>query len=110
MTIKPHLLVVAVISSSVMGAAIGALAASATSTQASPAAIASAVQHVTDTKAERLLRLIAIESEELTPIKRDIEQLVASTEAIKSLAHANCENGRITAIRSGGTVITPCTE
>lgn len=51
-------LVVVALTSSAFGGVIGALATAATQSQASPAAIASAVQHVQDQKAEGTLRSI----------------------------------------------------
>lgn len=49
-------LITVALASSVFGGAIGALATAATQSQASPAAIAAAVQRVEDIKADRTLR------------------------------------------------------
>lgn len=54
-------LIVIVVASSTFGGAVGALATAATQSQASPAAIAAAVQRVQDQKAERTLSQIKTE-------------------------------------------------
>jgi hypothetical protein len=55
MTIAPRTLLASVVASAVLGGAVGALATAATTSQASPTAIAAAVQKVRDVQAESRL-------------------------------------------------------
>src|SRR5258708_4848882 len=54
-----HRVILVVLASSAVGGVIGALATAATESQASPQAIAAAVQHVQDQSAERSLANVA---------------------------------------------------
>lgn len=60
MTVTPRILLTSICASAVFGGGIGALATAATSSQASPQAIAAAVLKVADQRAETELRHIAL--------------------------------------------------
>jgi hypothetical protein len=65
MTITPRTLLASIAASSIFGGGVGALATAATTSQASPAAIAAAVTRVKDSAAE----------ERLTAITRTLESI-----------------------------------
>lgn len=73
---SPRTLLIAIAASATLGGGIGALATVATQSQASPAAIAAAVQRVRDTDAELTLKSIL----------RDLD-------AIKRIDDAICHSG-----------------
>jgi len=83
MTVTPRLFIAAVLGSSVVGGTVGALATAATTSQASPQAIAAAVQKVQDQTAEKYLRTIGIELLGVIPLEGDLKQLKEDSESIR---------------------------
>jgi hypothetical protein len=61
MRITARTLFASVLAASVLGGAVGALATAATSSQASPQAIAAQIEQVQDQKSEKYLRTIGVE-------------------------------------------------
>lgn len=87
MQITVRTLLASVTVTAVLGGAIGALATATTTSQASPEAIAAAVQKVSDQKAQTWLHILDID---LEGVKRNQEQLQATTESIENNAYASC--------------------
>jgi hypothetical protein len=79
MDVTARTLITAVAASATLGGAVGALATAATTSQASPQAIATAVQRVQDQPAERYLRTVGIE---LLPLEHDLNELVSGVNSI----------------------------
>ena len=78
--IKPRVLFASIAASAVLGGAIGSFATAATSSQASPASIASAIQKVRDSTAENTLSNIQTTlAQELTEIRRVAELICRNT-------------------------------
>ena len=70
MTITPRMLLASITASAALGGGVGALATAATTSQASPTAIAAAVQKVKDSAAESSLTAIQRELGVLTRISK----------------------------------------
>jgi hypothetical protein len=94
MTVTPRLLVASVLASATLGGAVGALATAATTSQASPQAIAAAVQKVSDQTAEHYLRFAGVELQAINAGTEVIEvnqkALQASTEKIQKYTFDTC--------------------
>jgi hypothetical protein len=94
MQITVRTLIASVAATAVLAGAVGALAAAATTSQASPQAIAAAVQHVSDQKAESELRHIEVWVNlahlDLEIVQNNQKQLQATTESIEKNGYATC--------------------
>ncbi len=94
MQINSRTLIASVAASAVFGGGVGALAVSAASSQASPQAIASAVQKVSDQTAERELRVVVLDLEAIDDGTNTIEDsqkaLQTATESIENNAYNTC--------------------
>jgi hypothetical protein len=97
MQITARTLLASVAASAVLGGAVGALATAASTSQASPQAIAAAVQKVSDPSAERALRLIAVRSgtwEEIASSAKEatalIQQVETTANEIRRETHNTC--------------------
>jgi hypothetical protein len=87
MNVTPRLLACAVLGSSVLGGAVGALATAATSSQANPAAIAAAVQQVSDRQTQKELRgvivgLLNVQGE-LEPMRAKLDETAEALTRIR---------------------------
>jgi len=88
MKITAGTLFASVTTTAVLAGAAGALATAATTSQASPQAIAAAVQQVQDRKAEKYLRTVGLELLNLDPHTESVTNAIqaASTGQIAELA------------------------
>ena len=99
MEITVRTLLASVAASAVFGGAMGALATAATSGQASPQAIAAAVQRVSDRAAQADLLGIHVE---MFSIEGRQDELKKVAEEIEKNTHQTCENDATLVIHSGG--------
>jgi hypothetical protein len=96
MQITIRTLLASVAASAVFGGAIGALATAATSSQASPQAIAAAVQKVSDQTAQRELRVVDLDLKAINDgtdvIQSNQKALQAAAESIEKSSAETCWN------------------
>jgi hypothetical protein len=94
MQITVRTLLASVAATGVLAGAVGALATAATTSQASPQAIAAAVQRVSDQKAETELRHIEVWVHlahlDLEGVLHNQEQLQTATDSIQKNAYGTC--------------------
>jgi hypothetical protein len=107
MEITIRTLLASVSATAVLGGAIGALATAATTSQASPSAIAAAVQRVTDQKAEQQLHAVNLG---LDILNIDSELMRTDNKALQALAERIEKNvyGTCWAVSSEAQRITDC--
>jgi len=94
MEITARTLLASISATAVLGGAVGALATAATTSQASPQAIAAAVQRVSDPKAEAQLRTIdawvSLAHLDLEAVQLNQKELQTTTASIEKNAYGTC--------------------
>jgi len=95
MQISLRTLLISIAATAVLGGAVGALATAATTSQASPQAIAAAVQKVQDRAAERDLQAIGVEllrlnEEDQGKLNGDLSQLNEAVENLRKNTFLVC--------------------
>jgi hypothetical protein len=107
MQTTPKMLVASVAASAVLGGTVGALGTAATTSQASPQAIAAAVQRVSDQKAESELRHIELWVNlahlDLEGIQANQKQLQTATDNIEKNSYTTCWDAAAPVQRPGCT-------
>ena len=90
MQITPRTLLASVAASGVFGGMAGALATSATASQANPQAIAAAVQKVQDRAAEKYLRFIGTELLPMSSLEGGLKRLQENSDNIRKNTYNVC--------------------